>query len=59
MRCKRVTIEAPLGNLEGFPLPGLSERKGWYIWVPLLDPEDFKILSLGAIWTFGKGTRLS
>jgi len=24
-----------------------------------LDPEDIKILSLGAIWNFGKGTGLS
>jgi len=24
-----------------------------------LDPDDIKILSLGAIWNFGKGTELS
>jgi hypothetical protein len=24
-----------------------------------LDPQDIKILSLGTIWNFGKGTRLS
>jgi len=24
-----------------------------------LEPEDIKILSLGAIWNFGKGTGLS
>jgi len=40
-------------------LPGLFERKGKYIWVPFLDPEEIKILSLGAIWNFGKGTGLS
>jgi len=38
-------------------LPELFERKGWYIWVPFLDPEDIKILSLGAIWDFGKKDR--
>ena len=27
--------------------------------MPLLDPEDIKILSLGAIWNFGIGTDLS
>jgi len=61
MPCKRVSlpIGAPLGNLEGICLPGLFERRGWYIWVPFLDPEDIKILSLGAIWNFSKGTGLS
>jgi len=24
-------------------------------WVPVLDPGDIQILSLGAIWGFGKG----
>jgi len=28
MACKRVSIGAPLGNLEGIALPGLFERKG-------------------------------
>jgi len=37
----------------------IFERKEKYIWVPFLDPEDIKILSLGAIWNFGKGTGLS
>jgi hypothetical protein len=60
MPCKRVYlfIGAPLG-MEGMPLPGLFERKGKYIWVSFLDPEDLKILSLGAIWNFGKGTGLA
>jgi len=40
-------------------LPGLFERKGNCIWVPFLDPKDIKILSLGAIWNFGKGAGLS
>ena len=30
-----------------------------YIWVPFLDPVAIKILSLGAIWNFSKGTGLS
>jgi len=61
MPCKQISlsIRAPLGNLEGIHLLGLFEIKGWYIWVPFLDPEDIKILSLGAIWNFGKGTGLS
>jgi hypothetical protein len=61
MPCKllSLSIGAPLGNLEVICLPGLYERKGKYIWVPFLDAEDIKILSLGAIWNFGKGTGLS
>jgi hypothetical protein len=39
-------------------LLGLIERKGECIWVSFLDPEDIKVLSLGAIWSFGKGTGL-
>jgi hypothetical protein len=59
--CKLVSLSigALMGNLEGIHLSGLLERKGEYIWVPFLDPEDIKILSLGAIWNFGKGTGLS
>ena len=58
MPCEWVSlfIGTPLGNLEGICLPELFERKGQYIWVPFLDPEDIKILSLSAIWNFGKGT---
>jgi hypothetical protein len=61
MLCKWVSlfIGALLGNLERICLPGLSERKGQYMWIPFLGPEDIKILSLGAIWNFGKGTVLS
>jgi len=61
MPCKLVSLSigALLGNLEGICLPGLFERKGQYIWVTFLDPEDINILSLGAIWNFGKGTGLS
>jgi hypothetical protein len=60
MPCKQVSLStgAPLGNLEGIRLPGLVERKGKYIWVPFLHPEDIKILSLVAIWNFGKGRGL-
>ena len=54
-----VCIGALLGNLEGIRLPGHFERKGKYIWAPFLDSEDIKILSLGAIWNFGKGIWLS
>jgi len=60
MPCERVSfpIGAPLGNLEGIRFPGLFESKGKYICVPYLEPEDIKILSLGAIWNFGQGTGL-
>jgi len=45
MSCKRVflSIGAPLGNLEGIPLPGLFEGKVAYLG-SFLDPEDIKIL---------------
>ena len=61
MSCKRVSlsIKAPLGNLEGIRLPGFFKRKGKYIWVPFVDPEDIKVLSLGAIWNFDEGRGLS
>jgi hypothetical protein len=49
----------PTGEPRGDLLAGTSERKGYYIWVPFLDPEDVKNLSLGAPWNFGKGTGLS
>jgi len=49
MPCKWVSlsIRAPLGKLEVIHLPGLFERKGYYILIPFLDPEDIKILNLG------------
>jgi hypothetical protein len=58
--CKWVSLSigALPGTLEGIPLPGRFERKGKYIWAPFLDPEDIKMLSLGAIWNFHKGTGL-
>jgi hypothetical protein len=61
MPCMRVSlsIRAPLEKLEGIHLLGLSERKGLYISVLFLDPENIKILSLGAIRNFRKGKGLS
>jgi hypothetical protein len=56
MPCKWLS---PLGNLEGICLPVPFEREGEYIWEPFLDSDDVEILSLGAIWNFGKGTGLS
>jgi len=56
---RSTTIGVGYGNLEGIRLPVLFERKEKYIWVPFLDPEDIKILSLGAIWNFSKATVLS
>ena len=60
MPCKRVSIplRATMVNLEGIRLPGLFEKKGWYIWVPFLEPEDTEVLTLGVTWNFGKGTGL-
>jgi hypothetical protein len=59
MPCKRafLSIGTLLENLEGVCLLGLLREK--YMWVPFLDPEAIKILSLGAIWSFSKGTGLS
>jgi hypothetical protein len=61
MPCKRVSlfIGALLGNLEGVHLPVLVREEESIIWVPFLDPEAIKILSLEAIWNFSQGTRLS
>jgi len=49
-----LSMGALLGNLEGVRLPGLLREK--YIWVPFLEPEVIKILSLRTIWNFSKGT---
>jgi hypothetical protein len=61
MPCRQVSLStgALLGNLEGVRLQGILREKEKYIWVPSLDPEAIKILSLGAIWNFSKGTGLS
>jgi len=60
MPCKQVSLSTGtlLGNLEGVHLLGLLREKEKYISVPLLDPEDINILSLGAIWNFSKATGL-
>jgi hypothetical protein len=49
MPCKRVSLSigALLGNLEGVHLLGFLREKKSIFWVPCMDPEDIKILSLG------------
>jgi hypothetical protein len=60
MPCKRISLQrGPVGERGGGSFAGIFERKEKYIWVPFIDPEDIKILSLGAIWNCGKGTGLS
>ena len=56
MSCKRVSlsIRVMLKNLEGFLLLGLLREKIKYIWVPFLELEDTKILSLGPSGTLIK-----
>jgi hypothetical protein len=49
----------PVGEPGGGSFAGTFERQEKYIWVPFLDPEGIMILSLAAIWNFGKGTGLS
>jgi hypothetical protein len=58
MPCKRVSLSIGtlLGNLEEVRLPGFLREKKNYIWGRFLDPADIKIVSLGAVWNFGKGT---
>ena len=52
--------DCPTSSSEGGDsLAGTVERKIQYIWVPFLDQEDIKSLSMGVIWNFGKGTGLS
>ena len=60
MPCKRSSLStgALLGNLERVYCPEHLREKKNYIWVPFLDPEVIKILSLGAIWNFSNGTGL-
>jgi hypothetical protein len=61
MPCKWATLSigALLAKLEGGSSSRTFERQEKYIWVPFFDPDAIKILSLGAIWNFGKGTGLS
>jgi len=49
----------PVGEPGGGSFVRSFERKEKYIWVPFLDLEAIKNLSLGAIWNFSKGTGLS
>jgi hypothetical protein len=39
-----------------FECEALASHKHIYLGFVFLDPEDFKRLSLGAIWNFSKGT---
>ena len=48
----------PVAEPGGGSSAGIFERKEKYIWIPFLDPDNIKILSLGAIWNFSKGTGL-
>ena len=63
MPCKWVSLSIgpPLGNLEGVRLLGFLREKESISGLILvaLDPEDIKILNLGAIWNFSKGTGLT
>ena len=49
----------PVGEPGGGSFARTFERKGKYNWVPFLDPEDIKILSLVTIWNFSEGTGIS
>jgi len=48
MPCKWVSLSIGtlLGNLEGVRSPVFLREKKKYVWVPFLDPEDIKILSV-------------
>jgi len=61
MSWKRVSLPVgvPFGNLEGIRFLGLLEKQRTLYLGSFLGPRDIKILILGAIWTFGKGTGLS
>jgi len=60
MPCKRASLHrGPVGEPGEGSFAGTFERKEKYIWIPFLEPEAIKILSLGAIWNFSKGTGLS
>jgi hypothetical protein len=61
MPCKQVSLSigAPFGVLKGICLPRFFGEKMMVYLGSFLDPEDIKVLSLGAIWIFGKGTGLS
>jgi hypothetical protein len=44
-----------LGTLEGIRFPGIFKRKRKFIWIPFLDTEGFKVLSMGPSGTAVKG----
>jgi len=46
--------EGPVGEPGGGSFSGTFERKEKYMWVPFLDPEAIKILSLGRSGTLVK-----
>jgi hypothetical protein len=54
--CKRISLSTGtlLGKLDGVRLLGLMTEKKKYIWVPFLDPESIKILSMGPCVTLVK-----
>jgi hypothetical protein len=54
-----LSIGAQLRTLERVHLLGLLEKKEKNTCVPFLEPEDIKIISLGANWNFSKGTGFS
>jgi hypothetical protein len=60
MFCKQISLNIAdlVGELGESSIAGTFEREKKYIWFPFLDPEGIKILSLGAIWKFSKGTEL-
>jgi len=49
----------PVGEPGGCSFAGTFERKEKYIWVPFLDREAIRILSLVVIFNFSKGRGLS
>ena len=49
----------PAGEPGGSSFARTFDRQEKCIWVPFLEPEVIKILSLGAVWNFSKGTGLS
>jgi hypothetical protein len=62
MPCKRASLSlhrGPAGEPGEGSFAGTFERKENYTWVPFLDLEAIKILSMGAIWNSSKGTELS
>jgi hypothetical protein len=61
MPCKRasLSIGALVGDPGGGSFAGTFKRQEMYIWVPFLDLEVIKVLSLGAIWNISKGTGFS